>query len=107
MCLPLTLHSSLNDFMQARLMHVADILSISPKSAAYSSTSDDTAVEKSLVSSYISTLSETSEDIQLPELLEVSAPSLLLLQRESAAHSTPNDEYFIVDDPKVSKNYRK
>lgn len=76
-------------------MKVADMLALSPSSVAYSASSEDNEVEFSLIQKYLE-----SVDVSVPTLLEKNAPSLLLYEREEA-HRTPNDEYFVTDDPKV------
>jgi len=80
----------------ARLMRVADVLALSASSIAYSGSSDDSKVESSLIEKYL-----TSLDLSVPTMVENNAPSLLLYKREEA-HRTPNDEYYITDDPKVN-----
>jgi len=80
-------------------MRVADVLALSASSIAYSGSSDDSKVESSLIEKYL-----TSLDLSVPTMVENNAPSLLLYKREEA-HRTPNDEYYITDDPKVRQDY--
>ena len=77
-------------------MKVADLLALAPTSVCFSASSDDDMVEASLVDSYFK-----ASGIKVPTMQKKDAPSLLLFKRENEAHKTPNDEYYITDDPKV------
>ena len=79
-------------------MKVADVLALLPASIAYSPSCGDDAAEFSLIEKYLNTI-----QFKMPSLIAKSASSLLLYKRESEAHRTPNDEYYITDDPKVRK----
>lgn len=108
-----------------RLMMIADVLAVNPKSIALDAyeAEDDVAegvasmslegddapaqsVEAHLIQQFYSTkLSHPAltSILPVPQLIHVtSAPKLALqLPRESAAHKQEIDEYFLVDDPKV------
>jgi hypothetical protein len=85
----------------ARLMKVADVVGVEPKSLALME-HGDSLVEKELV-----------EEFYQAHLKGLTAPSIALTQgplirlqveRESEGLVTENDEYFLFDDPKVSDN---
>jgi len=78
-----------------RLMKVADVLALAPSSVAFP-TDPDAEVEMSLIEKYLCSISETN-----CVSMKISTPSILLMQRESAAHKTDLDEYYVMDDPKV------
>jgi len=80
----------------ARLMKVADVLAMSPASIAFSSSVDDVH-DSCLIETYLKSI-----DFDVPSLSAKNAPTLLLHIRESEAHRTPNDEYYVTDDPKVN-----
>jgi tyrosyl-tRNA synthetase len=82
----------------ARLMKVADVISIEPNSISLLD-HNDSVVEKELV-----------EDFYQAKLNSLTVPIVHLTQttsirlqveRESEALATENDEYFLLDDPKV------
>jgi tyrosyl-tRNA synthetase len=82
----------------ARLMKTADVAGVEPASVAFVDGTDESVVMIKLVNSFF--------EVKLPGLLQPQviagkAPSLLLQQRESVAHKTENDEYYLLDDPKV------
>lgn len=81
----------------ARLMKVADVLALSPASIAFTGTSTDDLMDCTLIQKYLEAI-----EFGLPKIVEKNASSLLLYKRESEAHRTPNDEYYITDDPKVN-----
>ena len=82
-------------FVIARLMQVADVAGVAPASLALADGSD---VESTLVKEFFS---EKLPGVSSPEISIGKGPSLLLQQRESVAHKTENDEYYLLDDPKV------
>lgn len=83
-------------FVIARLMQVADVAGVAPASLALADGSD---VESTLVKEFFS---EKLPGVSSPEISIGKGPSLLLQQRESVAHKTENDEYYLLDDPKVN-----
>jgi len=82
----------------ARLMRVADVAGVEPASLTFSDT-DESRVEQSLVSEFF--------EAQLPGVpapdvtLKCAIPIRLQPERASEALKTENDEYFLLDDPKV------
>ena len=107
-----------------RLMMIADVLAVNPKSIALdSAAADDVAagvekmslegkapesVEAHLIGQFYSTKLSHPGLVSIlpkPQLMHIDAslgPKLALqLPRESAAHKTEFDEYFLADDPKV------
>lgn len=89
-------------------MRVADVLSMNPSTVFFSegpnSPHHDVTVEKYLIEKYLSLPSVlTSFEKDAPLSVQVIPPfaSLMLQQRELEAHATENDEYFLLDDPKV------
>jgi tyrosyl-tRNA synthetase len=89
-------------FVIARLMKVADVAGIEPDSLALQG--KDGQVESPLVESFFS---EKLPGLTKPRVEISKGPSLLLQQRESESHKTENDEYFLLDDPKVSVRQKK
>jgi hypothetical protein len=86
-------------------MRVGDALSLNPASIAFLSGDKDAETEHDLVSKYLSSpnvLTGCKRDALAPMTLVSPFQSLTLQQRESEAHKTENDEYFLMDDPKVS-----
>lgn len=109
-----------------RLMMIADVLAVNPKSIALDAYARDDvtngmekmnldtggdkpqSVEAHLIQQFYSTkLSHPglASILPMPQLTHISATSganlALQLPRESAAHKTESDEYFLSDDPKV------
>jgi hypothetical protein len=82
----------------ARLMKVADVAGVEPKSVALVDDSSS-AVESKLIAEFFK---EKLDNMTQPEITSGGGPSLLLYQRELEAHKTENDEYYLLDDPKVS-----
>lgn len=85
-----------------RLMKVADVLGVAPASV---SLGNDVAaqVEFSLINRFFA---EKSGPMVAPAVTVCSGVSLRLQpERESDAHKTENDEYFLLDDPKVTSLY--
>ena len=108
-------HFSLNDVMGeamkdsdgagivvGRLMMVADVLGMAPASLAL----DDGAasqVERQLIEKFFA---DQAKSLAVPQVSFCKAASLRLQpERESDAHKTENDEYFLMDDPKVRALY--
>lgn len=86
-------------FIVARLMKTADVAGVEPASVAMVEGAAETMVMTNLVQSFFM---EKLPGLTAPEVSVCCAPSLLLQQRESVAHKTDNDEYYLLDDPKVS-----
>jgi tyrosyl-tRNA synthetase len=82
----------------ARLMRVADVAGVEPASVALLDDGPSAATESNLISSFFAA---KLPDLTQPEVTSGRGPALLLQQRESEAHRTENDEYFLLDDPKV------
>ncbi|KAL7532528.1 hypothetical protein ACHAXR_004685 [Thalassiosira sp. AJA248-18] len=113
-----------------RLMMIADVLAVNPKSIALDAAAGDDdvtngvetmklegedsvaapkaqSVESHLIQQFYSTkLSHPalSSILPVPQITHVTTGPKLALQppRESAAHKTESDEYFLADDPKVN-----
>ena len=83
----------------ARLMRVADVAGLEPSSIALLESDSASRAQKVMIDQFY-------QDGKLPGLSAPSVsihqgPNLLLQQRESIAHKTDNDEYYLLDDPKV------
>ena len=85
-------------FVIARLMMVADVAGVEPASLAFLSNDSSSAVESKMVQDFFT---EKLSGLSKPEISMVEGTSLLLHQRELEAHKTENDEYYLLDDPKV------
>lgn len=95
-------------FVIARLMQVADVAGVAPASLAlapdregsHSVSDTPSAVVKSLVKDFfVSQL----PGMKAPEMVASRSPSIRLQPaRESSALVTENDEYYLLDDPKVT-----
>jgi tyrosyl-tRNA synthetase len=83
-------------FVVARLMRVADVAGVEPASLAMA---EGNTVAKSMVECFFPS---KLPGVTLPETTLGGGPTLLLQKRESDAHKTDNDEYYLLDDPKVS-----
>lgn len=105
-------HFSLNDVMGpdmkdsegagiviSRLMRVADIAGVEPATLAFVKDGKSATVEASMVATFFP---QKLPGLTAPKVSMEAAPSLLLQQRDSEAHKTENDEYYLLDDPKVS-----
>jgi hypothetical protein len=84
-------------FVISRLMKVADVAGLEPASMAILEGNDGT-VESSLVTKFFD---EKLPGMTKPEVLTTQGPVLLLQQKEEVAHQTDNDEFYLLDDPKV------
>jgi len=82
----------------ARLMKTADVAGLEPASVAFVDGEAESDVMKALVPSFFEA---KLPSLVQPEITTGCASSLLLQQRESAARKTENDEYYLLDDPKV------
>lgn len=94
--------------LQARLMRVADVLAMNPSTVflleGENNRNSDSTVDKYLIEKYLSLPSVLQSFAkESPPSLQCVSPfaSLMLQQRELEAHATENDEYFLLDDPKV------
>mmetsp|Transcript_37475 Transcript_37475/g.76419 ORF Transcript_37475/g.76419 Transcript_37475/m.76419 type:complete len:680 (-) Transcript_37475:197-2236(-) len=81
----------------SRLMRVADVMGLEAASVAAGPEGDpDANVVSDLTEQHLS-----EQGLNVPAMVRGSAPSLLLQDREDEAHRTENDEYYLLDDPKV------
>jgi tyrosyl-tRNA synthetase len=105
-------HFSLNDVMGpdmkdsegagiviSRLMKVADVAGVEPATLSFVKGDKSASVEASMVDTFFT---QKLPGLSAPVVSIEAGPSLLLQQRESEAHKTENDEYYLLDDPKVS-----
>lgn len=83
-----------------RLMRVADVMGLSPASVSLND-SAGSRVEGSLISRFFVDMLAGSLSAPLVTMY-VSKSIRLQAERESEAYKTENDEYFLLDDPKVS-----
>ena len=81
-----------------RLMKVADVMGVAPATVSMSTSSAST-VELNLVAEFYSS---KLEGMTAPSAVFENGPNLVLQQRDDAAHITENDEYYLLDDPKVN-----
>jgi hypothetical protein len=83
-----------------RLMRVADVMGFDPSSVALAD-SPEATVEASLIEKFYK---EKLEGMVAPTIHHVNGPSMSLQpKREREADKTENDEYFLLDDPKLSR----
>ena len=87
----------------ARLMMVADVAGVEPKSLALidggnSVFADAAAIGANMVTEFFK---EKLVALVQPTVTTGKGPELLLQRRELEAHKTDNDEYYLLDDPKV------
>ena len=86
-----------------RLMLIGDVMGLEPASIALPARSAESATIHTLIGRYFH---EKLAGMTTPSTIVVESPSLALQEaRESDAHKTENDEYFLLDDPKVSWIY--
>ena len=87
----------------ARLMMVADVAGVEPKSLALSENGDNIHDDAAAIASKMVTefFQEKLVSLVQPTVTTGSGPELLLQRRELEAHKTENDEYYLLDDPKV------
>ena len=86
-----------------RLMMVADVAGVEPKSLALidggnSVFADAAAIGANMVTEFFK---EKLVALVQPTVTTGKGPELLLQRRELEAHKTDNDEYYLLDDPKV------
>ena len=79
-----------------RLMQVADVVGVNPDSMALPAGCD---VICSMITKFYA---EKLDGMTVPTVELVDAPTILLQKRELEAHKTDNDEYYLLDDPKVN-----
>lgn len=82
----------------ARLMLVADAISLSPKSIAFISSDTNSIIETIIIKKYFE---EANIPLPVPILISVERINILL-QNVDALHATENSEYFLLDDAKVN-----
>jgi tyrosyl-tRNA synthetase len=81
-----------------RLMMVADVAGLEPASLALTP-GEAAATEMEMIHDFFP---NKLPGVTVPVVTTVAAPSLRLqVERDSEALKTPNDEYFLLDDPKV------
>jgi len=82
----------------ARLMKVADVAGVEPGSLALLDDSASSSVEASLITGFFK---DKLSSLTQPKITTGGGPELLLQKRELEVHKTENDEYYLLDDPKV------
>ena len=83
----------------ARLMRVSDIAGVEPSTLCLPQGEEASQIEKSLVEKFFP---EKLAGVVVPDILMLNGTSVRLQhERESEAFKTDNDEYFLLDDPKV------
>jgi len=80
-----------------RLMKVADIMGLQPSSIAFPNNQDST-IEQTIIDRYYD---EYLSSWIKPSMTIAQPHSLQLQLREDVAHKTENDEFYLLDDPKV------
>jgi tyrosyl-tRNA synthetase len=83
----------------ARLMRVADVLGVSPAALSLNK-SPASEVERSLIERFFA--EKLPESLVAPCVSVVEAKSIRLQVDKGIEHKTENDEFFLLDDPKVS-----
>lgn len=82
----------------ARLMKVADVAGVEPASVTLVGDDSSKTVDTKLITEFFA---EKLPSMTHPSVSSGDAPNLLLLGKELEAHKTENDEYYLLDDPKV------
>ena len=85
----------------ARLMCVADVAGLEPASIALLDSDPASRAQKVLIDQFFQ--DGKLPGLSVPAVSINQGPNLLLQQRELAAHKTENDEYYLLDDPKVRR----
>jgi tyrosyl-tRNA synthetase len=88
-------------FVIARLMMIGDIAGVAPTTLSLASSNEgDSSILAGLVTKFFEA---KLPGVAPPEILGQDSGPVLRLQppRESIAHATENDEYYLFDDPKV------
>ena len=83
----------------ARLMRVADVLGVSPKTVSLNMSSAS-KVEGNLVTRFYA--EKLPQTMVAPSVSLLELKSIRLQPDKGEAHKTENDQYFLLDDPKVS-----
>mmetsp|Transcript_11579 Transcript_11579/g.27708 ORF Transcript_11579/g.27708 Transcript_11579/m.27708 type:complete len:782 (-) Transcript_11579:55-2400(-) len=86
----------------SRLMKVADVAGVEPASVGLLDRPNDQssgAIESKLIAEFFR---EKLPNLTQPVVSTGSAPTILLQEREKEAFKTENDEYYLLDDPKVN-----
>jgi tyrosyl-tRNA synthetase len=81
-----------------RLMKVADVMGVNPETVCMPDNGVSN-VESALVNEFYSA---KLEGMTAPGVVLENGPDLVLQRREEVAHVTENDEYYLLDDPKVN-----
>jgi hypothetical protein len=87
----------------ARLMRVADVLGVSPATLALNK-SAASEVERSLIQRFYA--EKLPPSMVAPYVSVVEGKSIRLQVDKGNAHKAENDEYFLLDDPKVTLSER-
>jgi tyrosyl-tRNA synthetase len=83
-----------------RLMKVADVAGVEPASLALPAGLESSTIESKLIADFFPA---KLAGVTMPTVTTTASESVRLqVVRESEALKTPNDEYFLLDDPKVS-----
>jgi tyrosyl-tRNA synthetase len=83
-----------------RLMKVADVAGVEPASVALPAGLESSTIESKLIADFFPA---KLAGVTMPTVTTTASESVRLqVLRESEALKTPNDEYFLLDDPKVS-----
>ena len=87
----------------ARLMMVADVAGVEPKSVCLLENSNNINNDSAIIGSKMISefFREKLVSLVQPNVTTGKGPELLLQRRELEAHKTDNDEYYLLDDPKV------
>lgn len=88
----------------ARLMMVGDVAGVEPKSVALLEGGNNLYADAAAIGSKMITefFAEKLVSLVQPQVATGAGPSMLLQRRELEAHKTENDEYYLLDDPKVN-----
>jgi len=88
----------------ARLMKVGDVAGVEPTSVALLDNgnnlhSDAASIESKMIAEFFK---EKLGTLIQPKVSSGTGPNIILQKRELEAHKTDNDEYYLLDDPKVN-----
>ncbi|VEU41397.1 unnamed protein product [Pseudo-nitzschia multistriata] len=88
----------------ARLMLVGDVAGVEPKSVALLEGGNNIHADGASIGSKMITefFQEKLVSLVQPSVTTGAGPNMLLQRRELEAHKTENDEYYLLDDPKVN-----
>lgn len=88
----------------ARLMMVGDVAGVEPKTVALLEGGNNLHADGAAIGSTMITefFKEKLVSLVQPKVTTGAGPDMLLQRRELEAHKTDNDEYYLLDDPKVN-----